>query len=412
MSPVQNSSGPRYPSVAPSEPHPLVSASANNQDDEDNDPDLLAAIEASLRDVPGNGVPDYMAPAAGGLPSQSQISAQTHHGGHPTYSSSAGHNVADIDEGPPMTAFMPADSFTEGDGGDPLSSMEKENVQLFESLLIRIRDSGQDIRNDPQIQYLHESIEKLHPRITDAIEGVDQKNKEFSKLHDRIVTAIKIYDQLLDKRLRPSSYVAPSESQSNNLSYLPSQQPVYPSASTAQQSAAPFVQPAHTMQYQSPAPDSQYAQQIQPALQTLNQPQYLPQQQQQPSYSVTPLPPADNTAYSHSSGYAPNMSYLPTSNTNVPSVPTFQQEQPQTYAQPAQQQTSSVPRSPQANTYYAPPPAVPHVPSIPVLQPTSTNVGTAAASVSPAHVQSPAPSTNTNAATSVPAPEEAPLIEF
>ncbi|KAJ1843261.1 Vacuolar protein-sorting-associated protein 27, partial [Coemansia sp. RSA 2703] len=170
MSPVQNSSGPRYPSVAPSEPHPLVSASANNQDDEDNDPDLLAAIEASLRDVPGNGVPDYMAPAAGGLPSQSQISAQTHHGGHPTYSSSAGHNVADIDEGPPMTAFMPADSFTEGDGGDPLSSMEKENVQLFESLLIRIRDSGQDIRNDPQIQYLHESIEKLHPRITDAIE--------------------------------------------------------------------------------------------------------------------------------------------------------------------------------------------------------------------------------------------------
>ncbi|KAJ1725436.1 Vacuolar protein-sorting-associated protein 27 [Coemansia erecta] len=419
MSPVQNSSGHRYPTVAPSEPHPLVSASANNQDDEDNDPDLLAAIEASLRDVPGNGVPDYISPP------QSQFSAQAHHGGHFVYPSSAGAgNGTNMDEEPPMTAFMPADSLAEDDNSDPLSSMEKENVQLFESLLVRIRDSGQDIRNDPQIQYLHESIEKLHPRITEAIEGVDQKNKEFSKLHDRIVTAIKIYDQLLDKRLRPSSYVAPSASASDNMSYLPSQQSVYPSASAAQPPAAPFAQPVQAMQYHSPAPDSQYIQQTQPTPQTQHQPQYLPQQhqhpqqqqpsqiQQQSSYSATPLPPADNAAYSVSSGYAPNMSYLPAPNANVPPVQSVQQEQPQPYAQHVQQQAASVPRSPQANPYYAPPPAVPHVPSIPVLQPTPAHVSAAAASASPTHVQSPAPSTNTNAGASVQAPEEAPLIEF
>ncbi|KAJ2820425.1 Vacuolar protein-sorting-associated protein 27, partial [Coemansia erecta] len=53
----------QYPAVS-AEPYPLTSAPNNVQEDEYDDPDLRAAIEASLLDVPGGGgVPDYL-PAA------------------------------------------------------------------------------------------------------------------------------------------------------------------------------------------------------------------------------------------------------------------------------------------------------------------------------------------------------------
>ncbi|KAJ2770943.1 Vacuolar protein-sorting-associated protein 27, partial [Coemansia linderi] len=56
--PVPQASATRYPAVS-SEPFPLTSAPANDLDDED-DPDLRAAIEASLLEVPANTVPEYL----------------------------------------------------------------------------------------------------------------------------------------------------------------------------------------------------------------------------------------------------------------------------------------------------------------------------------------------------------------
>ncbi|KAJ2340331.1 Vacuolar protein-sorting-associated protein 27, partial [Coemansia sp. RSA 2618] len=183
----------QYPAVS-AEPYPLTSAPNNVQEDEYDDPDLRAAIEASLLDVPGGGgVPDYLPAADNARHAPSQHQAP----------------VDDIEDDAPLSAFMPAANIDEEDAG-PLSTTEKENIQLFESLLTRVQDSGQDIRNDPQVQYLHESIGQLHPKITDAMESVDHKHKEFIKLHDRIITAIKIYDQLLDKRLRSSTYIPAS----------------------------------------------------------------------------------------------------------------------------------------------------------------------------------------------------------
>ncbi|KAJ2877847.1 Vacuolar protein-sorting-associated protein 27, partial [Coemansia aciculifera] len=157
-----------------------------------------------------------------------------------------------------LSAFMPS-ADVEDDGG-PLSTTERENVQLFEALLLRIRDSGQDIRNDPQIQYLHESIDQLHPKISDAITGVDNKHKEFSKLLDRISTAIKIYDQLLDKRLRSNTYRGAGAPAQSVPSYLPTPQSMYPSIPAQQATYSPAVQPMY-----QPATSVQYSQQGPPA---------------------------------------------------------------------------------------------------------------------------------------------------
>ncbi|KAJ2707385.1 Vacuolar protein-sorting-associated protein 27 [Coemansia sp. IMI 203386] len=410
-----------YPTVTPNEPYPLHSASATGaqDDDEENDPELLAAIEASLQDMPGNGVPDYALPSANNYHHTSSV-ANNAYGSQNMYPA-----VVDHGQDPPSTAFMPAPSFVEKEEDGPLTTTEKENVQLFESLLTRMRDGGQDIRFDPQIQYLHECIGKLHPRITEAIEGIDEKNKEFGKLHDRIVTAIKIYDQLLDKRLRPSSYMAPAAASANTPSYLPPQQqqpqPGYAPSSSAQS----------VVQYQTPAADHMYGQgsistpynaqnpeqqaQVvpQPNAQTpqyMAQPQQQHQQQQIPqqhSFTAMSAPPSSQAVYPASPGYVPSVA-TPQQHNGQPQQlqhPAYLPAQPPSNVDAASlyQQSTPGPKSPSINPYYAAPPAVAHVPSIPVLQPTSTNA------------QSPAPIVATPAApvvVSAPEPEEAPLIEF
>ncbi|KAJ1938141.1 Vacuolar protein-sorting-associated protein 27, partial [Linderina macrospora] len=218
-----------YPSLTSNEPYPLTSEHGDDMDEED-DPDLRAAIEASLQDVKASTAgPDYLSAPVQSAP----VYAETHH----------------------SLDFMP--HVQEDDSGDeePLASDERENVQLFESLLIRIRDSGQDIRYDPQIQYLHESIEQLHPKITDAMDHVDQKHKEFIKLHDRILTAIRIYDQLLDKRLRSSSLFSADMAPPSIASYTPAPpSSVYPAATS--QSPMPA---GHQSYYQAPPAQPAYS---------------------------------------------------------------------------------------------------------------------------------------------------------
>ncbi|KAJ2012058.1 Vacuolar protein-sorting-associated protein 27, partial [Coemansia sp. S85] len=130
--PVPQASATRYPAVS-SEPFPLTSAPANDLDDED-DPDLRAAIEASLLEVPANTVPEYLTVTTNtGYLAQAQA---------PTHEEEYEDNAA-------LSAFMPSADVREEESG-PLTTTEWENVQLFEALLLRIRDSGQDIRNDPQ----------------------------------------------------------------------------------------------------------------------------------------------------------------------------------------------------------------------------------------------------------------------
>ncbi|KAJ1645969.1 Vacuolar protein-sorting-associated protein 27 [Coemansia asiatica] len=427
-----------YPTVAASEPYPLHSASADaHQNDDEDDPELLAAIEASLRDMPGNGVPDYALPSTNNYPQTGVPSNNAfNHNAYPAVA------VAENDNGPPLTAFMPAASFVEEvEEEGPLTTTEKENVQLFESLLTRMRDGGQDIRYDPQIQYLHECIGKLHPRITEAIEGIDQKNKEFSKLHDRIVTAIKIYDQLLDKRLRPSSYIAPvaAAASANDLSYLPPTQQSGYAANLSFQQITPSPSARPVAQYQLPVtgqvyghgsvstphnvqnpeqqaqvvpqPSSQTSQYVtQPQLQLQLQSQQQPQQPQQlplqaqHSQSLAPMsaPPQGQIAsYStSSSGYVPTVA-TPFQHNQQPQQPAYL---PAQFSSNHQQPTPGS-KSPSINPYHAAPPAMSHVPSIPVLQPTPAN---AQSSTAATQIQSPAPV----ATVSVPEPEEAPLIEF
>ncbi|KAJ2461283.1 Vacuolar protein-sorting-associated protein 27 [Coemansia sp. RSA 2424] len=371
----------RYPVVS-NEPYPLTSASADEIEDED-DPDLRAAIEASLREIPANTVPDYLTVSTG-LGNSMQARAFTQE---------------DDEDAVALSAFMPSADVGEDNDG-PLSTTEWENVQLFEALLLRIRDSGQDIRNDPQIQYLHESIDQLHPKISDAIAGVDNKHKEFSKLLDRISTAIKIYDQLLDKRLRSNTYRSAGAPAQSALSYLPAPQSMYPAVPAQQAAYSPAAQPTY-----QPATSTHYSQQGPPAAPT----QYPQQFDQRPPsvYSELPPPPPQpqqpqlGSAYSQHPASA-QVLHAPSSSALAPAM-NFQQVSTPTAGM---NHASELSHSPPANPYFVPPP-VAHVPSFPVLQPLSK--ATSVTPVQQVPVAAPAaPST----AASAPEPEEALLIEF
>ncbi|KAJ2758421.1 Vacuolar protein-sorting-associated protein 27 [Coemansia sp. BCRC 34490] len=424
----------RYPEVK-SEPYPLTSAPTSNPqysaEGDDDDPDLRAAIEASLRDAPGGSggggdlrVPDYL-PASGNI-NQPRLQTVTEQ---------------NSDDNKPLAAFMPAAEIAEDTDSGPLSITEKENVQLFESLLIRIRDSGQDIRNDPQVQYLHESIEQLRPKITDAVETVDQKQREFSKLHDRIVTATKIYEQLLDKRLRSSTYTTPNNaSTANSAAYQYAQQSIYPTLPSAQQSlyAAPpqtqyasgyseqrgpqdtHPQHQHTQLGGNP-PQGHYSSYNEPgqlsrSVSVYQQPQpQQPQQQQQQQQHYThaqQLSP-NNPFTTSSSGYPEQSAHStvpaqPYSSVNGPAASNIQQPQ-------IQPQQPLVGPASSARAVYNPH-AANNIPSIPPLQPTPVRQADSAQ-------QSTASNTNINASTGgndintganakTPEPEEALLIEF
>ncbi|KAJ2397347.1 Vacuolar protein-sorting-associated protein 27, partial [Coemansia sp. RSA 2559] len=407
--------------------NPKIIGDSTFGDDDVDDPDLRAAIEASLQDVPGGGaggsdvrVPDYL-PAT---------STAMQVGLHSVNEDSAEDNT-------PLAAFMPAAKIAEEEDAGPLTNTERENVQLFESLLLRIRDSGQDINNDPQIQYLHESIDQLHPKITDAIDVVDQKQKEFSKLHHRIITATKIYEQLLDKRLRSSTYMTASSAPvSNPGAYQNTLQSIYPVLSSAQQPTyAPPAQTQYNQVYpaqhgqQDPQRHQQYQQQQLQQQQQQQQPlQYnqFPEQQQQHAHAAGNAPQGQYPLYNEpqqlsrsGSVYqqsqqqpqqlspnnpftAPNSAYsaAPTQLYNTASrLDVGNMNQPQTQPQP-----SLVGPSSSTNAYYSTP-ASSHIPSIPPLQPTSVR-----------HVDSTqmstTPNVNTTTKTVESEPEEALLIEF
>ncbi|KAJ2546397.1 Vacuolar protein-sorting-associated protein 27 [Coemansia sp. RSA 1933] len=422
-----------YPEIK-NEPYPLTSAPTSNPqaigEDDMDDPDLRAAIEASLQDVPGGGasgsdvrVPDYLPATSSAVPVGQRFVKEE-----------------SSEDNAPLSAFMPPAKITEEEDSGPLTNTERENVQLFESLLLRIRDSGQDIKNDPQVQYLHESIDQLRPKITDAIDVVDQKQNEFTKLHHRIITATKIYEQLLDKRLRSSTYTnASSVPVSNALAYQNTQQSIYPTLSSVQQppAYAPPAQTQYNPAYSAPhgqqEPQASHHQQHQQHQQPIQYNQFPEQQQQQHAHAAGNAPQGQYPSYNEPQQLSRSGSVyqqpqqqqqqLSPNNPFTASVSAYSAQPGQAtapaqlYNPPAngpaasstvhQPQSSLIGLSSSTNAYYSAP-TVDHIPSIPPLQPTSVR-----------HVDSTQMSATSNADANAGAnpvasaePEEALLIEF
>lgn len=206
-----------------------------NEIDAEEDPDLKAAIEASLRE----------AEAVKARQTQAQ----------PTYSQ------------PQLQQPIQHNQLT---------TAEEEDIYLFASLVEKMKtQSVTDLLEDTQLQRLYQKVIATKPKINYSLNDKINKYNTLIDMNSKISDIMNIYDSLLEQQLRNINI-----SQQYNLP----QQPSDPYAVTQ-----PLPQPQAPVQVQQP--QQQYMQPANPALQQVpTQPvtNTIPQVQEQVSAQVQP----------------------------------------------------------------------------------------------------------------------------
>jgi growth factor-regulated tyrosine kinase substrate len=400
----------------------------NPRVDDSFDADLKRALEMSLEDAKGH--------SGAGFVSQSQLQSQkppTTNGiakpaqeeeNDPDLAAAIAASLADMEEQKKQHAVTLRQQTSVSNGAPimapkndyELTPVEAENINLFSTLVDRLQHQAPGtILREPQIQELYESIGKLRPKLARTYGETMSKHDTLLDLHAKLSTVVRYYDQMLEQRLsntynqagamygmpptsqRPASNLypsihsgAPSDPQAGENfytgnadpyarpqsfygdGYQRTTQPSYPhhdkrASVPPQQYAAP---PAD--QYQQPAqpypslsqrpPSTTYQQTASPQLQRQVPNQHYPPQ---PHSTYTPQAPPSTVSDAESANY-----YYGDANA-APSAPPVQRAQSFT-SQPSHAPVPSSPdmyRAPPAQTPLSPlaqPAAAPHNPAYPV----------------------------------------------
>ncbi|KAJ6456139.1 vacuolar sorting-associated protein Vps27 [Mycena sanguinolenta] len=287
---------------------PLVDRSTHprTQTSDDDDPDLRAAIEASLRE---SSAPRPSAPMAIETPRTEQQGFAYNQG--PGYSQSYPPGVVP----PQPVAKIPSYD---------LEPLESDAILTFSQTVEQVQgQGGRDMTRYPAVNELYDKANSLRPKLALSLDDAGRKEQILSEMHDKLSQAVKLYDKLLTERVvhprwRSPQPVANPPYQQANSSYSTGyntvngynqwQAPQNPAeAPPQQQQYAPEpaqpswfpqqAQYAEPHQYASPAPIQQYASPVAAAppppqfVQSPASPSVAQQYQPQPGPSHQTLPP-------------------------------------------------------------------------------------------------------------------------
>ncbi|PPQ78809.1 hypothetical protein CVT25_010678 [Psilocybe cyanescens] len=334
--------------------------------DDEDDPDLRAAIEASLREA---NAPKPSAPVVAETPRSEEPSYAG-----PGYSQSY----------PPSVTQSTLPQIPNYD----LEPLEADVILTFNQTVEQVQaQGGRDLSKYPAVSELYEKASGLRPKLALSLDDTGRKEQMLSEMHEQLSQAVKLYDQILSQQVAQPRWRTPTaapvnpapyqQQQAYNANYAPNgynqwappqNQPAYASAEPRREPLSPTmsfaVPPIQEPRYGLPSrPElSQQQQWQQQHEQTPQQTSYQPQYASAP-VSAPPPPPMS-----------------PVSAPPLQSPQYAQQQQYQQYAASAGhtpshsgyvQTPSSISTPPSAIPQSPPPPSVyqPPTPQAPEAQP-------------------------------------------
>ncbi|KAH9836690.1 ubiquitin binding protein [Rhodofomes roseus] len=319
--------------------HPY--AASPRPQEEEEDPDLKAAIEASLREA---NAPRPSAPVAIDTPSQEQPSAYGNGYGFPSSY--------------PPSAATPKPRAPSTPNYD-LEPLEADAIMTFNQTVEQVQTQGiTDVSRYPAVTELYDKANALRPKLAMGLNDTGRKEQLLQEMHEKLSQAVKLYDNLLTQQVSRPTWQQASTSYQQASGYAPqyrAQEPVYGqwSPPQVQQPMSPGPVQAPNLPYLSrehPVNNGAYVTSptAEQPPQGMYQPSYQPsqmvtspQQYSQPYAQAAPASPAPVTIPQYGAPPAPPAAVPYPPPTPAQHVPAPSAPPPQTAPTPVPQVVSS-----------------------------------------------------------------------